>query len=59
LGSALSFVFGIVAIRQVKRSQGAQRGTGLAIVGIVLSSLWLLILILGIIGSISGTNQNS
>jgi uncharacterized membrane protein len=59
LGSALGLVFGIVAIRQVKRSQGTQRGTGLAIAGIVLSALWLLLLILGIIGSIAGTNHNS
>ena len=41
LGSILALVFGFIALRQVKRSEGTQTGRGMAIAGIVFACLWL------------------
>lgn len=40
-GSVLSITFGFVALSQVRRSGGLQRGRGMAIAGIVLGFVWL------------------
>jgi hypothetical protein len=49
LGAVLSIVFGIVALRQIRRRW--QRGRGMAIAGIVFSVLWL-----AAIGALVGIN---
>jgi Domain of unknown function (DUF4190)/Septum formation len=46
LGGLLGIVFGIVALVQIRRT--GQKGTGLAVAGLVLSALWLLVLALGL-----------
>ena len=50
-GALLSIIFGIVALRQIPRR--AQRGRGLAIAGLVLSSVWILIIGVGILVAIA------
>jgi len=47
LGGLLGFVFGIIALVQIRRT--GQKGTGLAVAGLVLSALWLLLLGLGLV----------
>jgi uncharacterized membrane protein len=59
LGSVLGFVFGVVSIRQIRRSGGTQRGMTLAVLGVVLSALWLLLLVLGIVGTVLVTPEHS
>lgn len=49
VGSVLAIILGIVALGQIKRSDGAQDGRGLAIAGIVLGSIgvaWFLFAVL-------------
>jgi hypothetical protein len=41
LGSILALMFGFIALRQIKRSEGRQTGRRLAIAGIVFACLWL------------------
>jgi hypothetical protein len=41
LGSILALIFGFIALRQIKRSEGRQTGRRLAIAGIVFAFLWL------------------
>lgn len=43
IGSILSYVFGVVALRQIRLS--GQRGRGLAIAGLALSAMWTLLVI--------------
>ena len=50
-------VFGFVARAQIKQSQGAQRGDGLAIAGIVVGFGWAALIVLGII--VDATSPNS
>jgi hypothetical protein len=50
-------VLGFVARAQIKRSNGAQRGDGLAIAGIVVGFGWLVLLALGI--SLGARNTTS
>jgi hypothetical protein len=47
LGGLLGLVFGIIALVQIRRT--GQKGTGLAVAGLVLSALWLLALGLGLV----------
>jgi hypothetical protein len=47
LGGLLGFVFGIIALVQIRRK--GQKGTGLAVAGLVLSALWLLAIGLGVV----------
>jgi len=47
LGGLLGLVFGIIALVQIRRT--GQKGTGLAVAGLVLSALWLLVLGLGLV----------
>jgi hypothetical protein len=37
----LAIIFGVVAVRQISSSGGAQRGKGMAVTGIVLGALWI------------------
>jgi Domain of unknown function (DUF4190) len=43
LGSVLAIVFGFIARSQIKRSEGAQKGRGLALAGIIIGITTLLI----------------
>jgi len=40
-GGILAVVFGFVARSQIKRSNGTQRGSGMALAGIILGFVWL------------------
>ncbi len=56
IGSILAIIFGHVSLGQIKRSNGAQAGRGMAIAGLVLGYLstvgWILIIVLvTIVGS--------
>ncbi|GMA24783.1 hypothetical protein GCM10025864_25420 [Luteimicrobium album] len=46
VGSILALVFGLVALRQIKRT--GQRGRGFAIAGVVISGVTILLLVLGV-----------
>lgn len=46
----LGVVFGIVALNQIKKSNGTQSGRGLAIAGIVIGGLGAIVIVLAIIG---------
>jgi hypothetical protein len=48
LPAILGIVFGFVARSQITRSNGLQRGGGLAIAGIIVGFGWLVLLALGI-----------
>jgi Domain of unknown function (DUF4190) len=45
IGSILALIFGFIALRQVKRSNGWQRGRGMAIAGVVLGAVGIAALI--------------
>jgi hypothetical protein len=53
----LSVIFGIIALRQIKRNR-AQGGRGMAIAGLVLSGLWVVPLALGIIAGALSPTEN-
>ena len=46
-GAPLGLIFGIIAMRQIRRT--GQRGSGQAVWGLVLSAIWLVI-VLGLVG---------
>jgi uncharacterized membrane protein len=46
IGSVLAIVFGFRARRQIKNSAGSQRGSALAIAGIILGSIGILLLLI-------------
>ncbi len=50
-------ILGFVAHSQIKRSNGMQRGDGLAIAGIIVGFGWLVLIALGLI--LNATNSNS
>jgi hypothetical protein len=50
-------VLGFVARSQIRRSNGAQRGDGLAIAGIIIGFGWVVIFALGI--ALDAANNNS
>lgn len=41
VGSVLALIFGVIAYRQIQRSNGTQRGKGMAIAGIALGGVGL------------------
>ena len=41
VGAVLGVVFGLIALREIKRSDGREGGRGLAIAGITLGSVWI------------------
>lgn len=49
IGSILALVFGYIALRQIKRSEGRQTGRGMAIAGVVLGWVGVALLVLVII----------
>ena len=53
LGGLLGFVFGIIALVQIRRTR--QKGTGLAVAGLVLSALWLLVIGVAVVLLIAGS----
>jgi Domain of unknown function (DUF4190) len=57
LPAILGVVFGLVARSQIARSNGLQRGGGLAIAGIIVGFGWLALLVLGI--ALGAGNQNN
>jgi hypothetical protein len=54
----LGVVFGFVARTQIKRSNGLQKGDGLAIAGIIVGFGWLALLVLGIALGATTDNNN-
>ncbi len=48
LGSLLGIIFGLVARRQIRASGGTQRGSALALAGIIVGCLTLVLVILGV-----------
>lgn len=56
-GFVLSPIFGVVALRRIKRF--GQRGRGLAIAGLALSGAWLVVIIAGItLGHLGGAGRS-
>ena len=51
IGSFLAVVFGHVALRQIRAGDGAQRGRGIAISGLVLGYLGLAVVVAAILGA--------
>jgi hypothetical protein len=49
IGSLLAVIFGHVALSQIKRANGWQRGRGMAIAGLVLGYVAIGLLVVGII----------
>ena len=48
VGAVLAIVFGLVALREIRGSDGLEGGKGLAISGIVLGSVWCGFLLIGL-----------
>jgi hypothetical protein len=55
IGAVLAVVFGHVALGQVKRSRGWQRGGGMAVAGLALGYAFVAIFVLAVIGSGTGS----
>jgi hypothetical protein len=55
IGSVLAIVFGYRARREIKNSGGSQRGSALAIAGIILGSIGLLLLLIAVGAAIAAT----
>jgi ABC-type Fe3+-siderophore transport system permease subunit len=55
----LGIIFGFIARSQIKRSDGAQKGNGLALAGIIVSFGWLAILVLTIALGHSNNNDTN
>ena len=53
IGSILAIIFGAVALRRIKRSQGWRTGKGMAIAGLVLGIVGVAILVLTIVVAVS------
>jgi hypothetical protein len=58
LPAILGIVFGFVARRQINRSNGRQKGDGLAIAGIIVGFGWLALVVLGIALGAGNHNTN-
>ena len=50
----LAIVFGVIGRRQITRSGGTQRGSGMATAGIVLGSLWVVLFVVSIALGVTG-----
>jgi hypothetical protein len=59
VGSILAVIFGHVALSQIKRSQGAQRGSGMAIAGLVLGYIGIAVLAVVIVVAAFGGFDSS
>lgn len=62
IGGVLGVIFGFVARGQIKRSGGAQQGSGLALAGIIIGFVCIAIgaalLLLFVLGALSSNNSN-
>lgn len=62
VGGVLGVIFGFVARGQIKRSGGAQKGSGLALAGIIVGFVFIVLAAIGLlfilVGSSSGNNSN-
>jgi hypothetical protein len=56
-GSLLAIIFGVIALRQIN-SRG-DRGRGMAIAGIILGSIWLLLVVVAIASGAWGSGTSS
>ncbi|MGE5827137.1 MAG: DUF4190 domain-containing protein [Micromonosporaceae bacterium] len=57
-GPLLSVIFGIIALRQIRRT--GQQGRGMAIAGLVLSAVWVLAIAIGVaVALATGTTRDS
>lgn len=56
--AVLGIIFGFVARSQIKRSNGAQKGDGMAIAGIIVGFGWVAILVLSIALGHTNTHTN-
>ena len=59
IGPILSIIFGVVALNQIKSSQGRMTGRGMAIAGIVLGIVWIVILIAYIVFIVALANSSN
>jgi hypothetical protein len=59
LGSVAAIVFGFIARDQIKRSQGRERGTGMATAGIVLGFVAVALLLLVFVVSLASSGSNA
>jgi hypothetical protein len=59
IGSILAVIFGHVALSQIKKSEGMQRGRGMAIAGLVLGYVGVATLVLVLVLAASVTNSPS
>jgi hypothetical protein len=60
VGSILAVVFGHVALSQIKRSQGAQRGSGMAIAGLVLGYIGIAVLaVVIVVAAVGGFDRST
>lgn len=57
LGAVLAIVFGFIARSQIKRSEGSQRGGGMALAGIIIGFAGLAIGIIAIVAIVHYCNQ--
>ncbi len=61
VGAILAFIFGLVALSQIKNSNGRMGGRGMAITGVVLGSIWLalvLLYVIVVIGVLAGSDSS-
>jgi len=42
-GSVLAIIFGLIARNQIRKSEGRQRGLGMATVGLILGGVWIVV----------------
>jgi Domain of unknown function (DUF4190) len=54
----LGVVFGFVARSQIRRSQGAQKGNGLALAGIIVGFAWIAIVVIVVAVDVSNNNSS-
>ncbi|MFI5047156.1 MAG: DUF4190 domain-containing protein [Acidimicrobiia bacterium] len=55
IGAVLAIVFGHVSLGQIKGSRGWQRGSGMAMAGLVLGYATLAVVVLALVGSGTGS----
>lgn len=58
VGSLLALIFGYIALRQIKRSNGWQQGRGMAIAGVVLGWVGVGTLVLFVVLAIAAANDD-
>lgn len=59
LGSLLAFIFGIIGLRAIDRSEGTETGRGLAIAGIVLGAVGIAFIVVIIAVAFLGSAASS